>query len=228
MRVVLGFVIFLLIPFFGFSDSKNNQSNFNYEAWKTTVSRAEAVLLAGRASEKSLEILRDELGDWRSNFKSLISINSDRISLVQAQLDALPAPSDDGEEDPLKGRRNELKTLLNDMKIPGLRANDAFIQADTLISEIDLLLRTRQTDALLTSDESPLRPSIWAQSIAQLSGAFFSPFTELRSTEITDAQKITLKKQAVSIVALLLGTVISWMVGLKITNSIETFKHTMV
>ena len=54
MRVVLGFVIFLLIPFFGFSNSKNNQSNFNYEAWKTTVSRAEAVLLAGRASEKIL------------------------------------------------------------------------------------------------------------------------------------------------------------------------------
>ena len=193
MRVVLGFVIFLLIPFFGFSDSKNNQSNFNYEAWKTIVSRAEAVLLAGRASEKSLEILRDEIGDWRSNFKSLISINSDRISLVQSQLNALPAPPDDGVEDPLKGRRNELKTLLNDMKMPGLRANDAFIQADTLISEIDLLLRTRQTDALLTSDESPLRPSIWAQSIAQLSGAFFAPFTELRSTEITDAQKIILK-----------------------------------
>ena len=228
MRLVLGFFIFLLIPFFGFSDSKSNQSDFNYEAWETTVSRAEAVLLAGRASEKSLEILRDEIDDWRSKFKSSIGINSDRISLVQSQLNALPTPPDDGTEDPLQGRRNELKTLLNDLKMPGLRANDVFIQADTLISEIDLLLGARQTDALLTSDESPLRPSIWAQSIAQLSGAFFAPFTELISTEISDAQKITLKKQAVSIVALILGAVISWIVSLKITNSIETFKHTMV
>ena len=169
MRVVLGIVILLLIPLIGFSDIKSNQSDFNYEAWETIVSRAEAVLSAGRASEKSLEILRDEISDWRSRFKSLISINSDRISLVQTQLNALPAPPDEGVEDPLKARRSELKTLLNELKIPGLRANDAFIQADILISEIDLLLRARQTDALLTSDESPLRPSIWAKSIAQLS-----------------------------------------------------------
>jgi len=225
MRLVLGFIIFFLTPMFGFSDIKTNQSNYNYEIWETTVSRAEAVLLAGRASEKSLEILRDEIGKLRSQFKSSISINSDRISLVQTQLNALPAPPDDGTEDPLKERRNELKTLLNDLKMPGLKANDAFIQADTLISEIDLLLRARQTDALLTSVESPLRPSIWAGSIAQLSGAFFAPFTELRSTVISDAQKITLKKQAVSILALFLGAAICWLVSLKITNSLETFRN---
>ena len=225
MQRVLGFLIFLLIPFFGFSDIKNNQSDYNYEAWETTVSRAEAVLLAGRASEKSLEILRDEISDWRSRFKSSISINSDRISLVQTQLNALPASPEDGTEDPLKERRNELKILLNDLKIPGLQANDAFIQADTLISEIDLLLRVRQTDALLTSVESPLRPSIWMQSIPQLYEAIFAPFYEISSMEISDAQKITLKKQAVSIVALIFGAVISWFVGLKITNSIETFKN---
>ena len=225
MRVVLGFVIFLLIPFFVFSDSKNNQSEFSYQAWETTVSRAEAVLLAGRASEQSLEILRQEIAERRSQFKGLISINSDRISLVQTQLNALPAPPDDGSVDTLKSRRNDLKTLLNALKMPGLKANDAFIQADTLISEIDLLLRVRQTDALLTSVESPLRPSIWMQSIPQLYEAIFAPFYEISSMEISDAQKITLKKQAVSIVALIFGAVISWFVGLKITNSIETFKN---
>ena len=225
MRVVLGFVVFLLIPFFVFSDSKNNQSEFSYEAWETTVSRAEAVLLAGRASEQSLEILRQEIAERRSQFKGLISINSDRISLVQTQLNALPAPPDDGSVDTLKSRRNDLKTLLNALKMPGLRANDAFIQADTLISEIDLLLRVRQTDALLTSVESPLRPSIWMQSIPQLYEAIFAPFYEISSMEISDAQKITLKKQAVSIVALIFGAVISWFVSLKITNSIETFKN---
>ena len=225
MRVVLGFVVFLLIPFFVFSDSKNNQSELSYEAWETTVSRAEAVLLAGRASEQSLEILRQEIAERRSQFKGLISINSDRISLVQTQLNALPAPPDDGSVDTLKSRRNDLKTLLNALKMPGLKANDAFIQADTLISEIDLLLRVRQTDALLTSVESPLRPSIWMQSIPQLYEAIFAPFFEISSMEISDAQKITLKKQAVSIVALIFGAVISWFVSLKITNSIETFKN---
>ncbi len=225
MRVVLGFVILLLIPLIGFSDIKSNQSDYNYEAWETTVSRAEAVLLAGRASEKSLEILRDEISGWRSRFKSSISINSDRISLVKTQLNALPASPDDGTEDPLKERRNELKTLLNDLKMPGLRANDAFIQADTLIGELDLLLRARQTDALLTSVESPLRPSIWAQSVAQLAGAFFAPFTELSSTEVSDAQKTNFKIEAVNIIALAFGAAVFWFVGLKVTNSVDSFAN---
>ena len=97
-------------------------------------------------------------------------------------------PPDDGSVDTLKSRRNDLKTLLNALKMPGLKANDAFIQADTLISEIDLLLRVRQTDALLTSVESPLRPSIWMQSIPQLSKPFCT-FFEISSMEFQMLRK---------------------------------------
>ena len=64
-------------------------------------------------------------------FKTSIGINSDRISLIQTQFNALPPAPDDGSEDPLRVRRNELKDLLNELKTPGLRANDAFVQADT-------------------------------------------------------------------------------------------------
>ena len=160
MRFILVFILLTLTPHFCFSSSEVVQGDFAYENWESTVSRAESVLLAGRASEKSLEILRDEIRNWRSVFKTSTGINSDRISLIQTQFNALPPAPDDGSEDPLNVRRNELKNLINELKTPGLRANDAFIQADTLISEIDLLLRSRQTDALLKSVESPLRPSI--------------------------------------------------------------------
>jgi len=220
MRVLLFFICLTLAPHFGFSTPEAGQSELVYKTWENTVSRAESVLIAGRASEKSLEILRDEINNWRSSFKSKTGLNSDRISLIQTQFNALPSAPDDGSNDPLKIRRDELKTLLNELKVPGLRANDAFIQADTLISEIDLLLRARQTDALLTNVESPLRPSIWAQGASQSFNALFAPINEFRLVEISDAQKTNFRMQAVSIFALVFGALISWVVGLKLTNSI--------
>ena len=220
MRFILVFILLTLTPHFSFSNSEVAQSDLSYENWESTVSRAESVLLAGRASEKSLEILRDEIRNWRSIFKTSTGINSDRISLIQTQFNALPLAPDDGSEDPLKVRRNELKDLLNELKTPGLRANDAFIQADTLISEIDLLLRARQTDALLTSVESPLRPSIWSQAVSESFNALFAPIREFRLIEISDAQKTNFKTQAVNTFALVFGAVASWFVGLKLTGSV--------
>ncbi len=225
MRFILVFILLTLTPHSSFSNSEVAQSDLSYENWESTVSRAESVLLAGRASEKSLEILRDEIRNWRSIFKTSSDINSDRISLIQTQFNALPLAPDDGSEDPLKVRRNELKDLLNELKTPGLRANDAFIQADTLISELDSLLRARQTDALLTSVESPLRPSIWTQAVSESFNALFAPIREFRLIEISDAQKTNFKTQAVNIFALVFGAVASWFVGLKLTNSVESITN---
>ena len=220
MRLILVLILISFLPHLGLSNSEESQNDLNYQNWGSTANRAESVLTAGRASEKSLEILRDEIGNWRSNFKAAINLNADRISLIQTQFDALPPAPDDGSDDPLEARRSELKEILTELKMPGLRANDAFIQADTLISEIDLLLRIRQTDALLTSVESPLRPSIWAQAVRQSFNSLLAPINELRLIEISDAQKINFKMQAVSIFALVFGALASWFVGLKLPNSI--------
>ena len=221
MRLILVLILISFLPHMGLSNSEGSQNDLNYQNWGSTANRAESVLTAGRASEKSLEILRDEIGNWRSNFKAAINLNADRISLIQTQFDALPPAPDDGSDDPLEARRSELKEILTELKMPGLRANDAFIQADTLISEIDLLLRIRQTDALLTSVESPLRPSIWAQAVRQSFNSLLAPINELRLIEISDAQKTNFKMQAVSIFALVFGALASWFVGLKLPNSID-------
>ena len=221
MRLIFVLILISFLPPMVLSNSEGSQNDLNYQNWGSTANRAESVLTAGRASEKSLEILRDEIGNWRSNFKAAINLNADRISLIQTQFDALPPAPDDGSDDPLEARRSELKEILTELKMPGLRANDAFIQADTLISEIDLLLRIRQTDALLTSVESPLRPSIWAQAVKQSFNSLLAPINELRLIEISDAQKTNFKMQAVSIFALVFGALASWFVGLKLPNSID-------
>ena len=75
MRFILVFVLFIFAPHFGFSNSEISQSDVAYENWESTVTRAESVLLAGRASEKSLEILRDEIRNWRSVFKTSIGMS---------------------------------------------------------------------------------------------------------------------------------------------------------
>ena len=108
--------------------------------------------------------------------------------------------------------------------MPGLKANDAFIQADTLINEIDLLLRARQTDALLTSVESPLRPSIWAQAVSQNFNALFAPISEFSSIEISDAQKTNFKKQSVSIFSLVFGAKTYIFSEIFLISSISFFK----
>ena len=105
MRVLLFFICLTLVPHFGFSTPEAGQSELVYKSWENTVSRAGSVLKAGRASEKSLEILRDEINNWRSSFKSKTGLNSDRISLIQTQFNALPSAPDDGSNDPLKIRR---------------------------------------------------------------------------------------------------------------------------
>ena len=111
MRFILVFILLTLTPHFCFSSSEAVQSDFAYENWESTVSRAESVLLAGRASEKSLEILRDEIRNWRSVFKTSTGINSDRISLIQTQFNALPPAPDDGSEDPLNVRSGNRAAL---------------------------------------------------------------------------------------------------------------------
>ncbi len=101
MRFILVFILLTLTPYFAFANSKVDQSDLAYENWESTVTRAESVLSAGRASEKSLEILRNEVRNWRSVFKTSTGINSDRIYLIQTQFNALPPVPDDGSEDPL-------------------------------------------------------------------------------------------------------------------------------
>ena len=57
MRFILVFILLTLTPYFAFANSEVDQSDLAYENWESTVTRAESVLSAGRASEKSLEIL---------------------------------------------------------------------------------------------------------------------------------------------------------------------------
>ena len=142
----------------------------DYQAWERVAKQAEDVLDADRASSLALEQLRDRLSDWRAEFAEAQNANSGRISILQAQIEALgPAPAEgESEAEELAARRTELNNQLSRLLVPVRAAEEAYIRADGLIGELDAVLRERQAEALLDIGPSPLYPVNWVDPLEQL------------------------------------------------------------
>jgi len=146
------------------------QERPDYDAWQNLADRAEDAVAAGRASNAALEDLRAELADWRNRFLAAQSINTTRIRTLRDQISALgPAPAE-GESEPqeIADRRTELNRQLSELQAPGLRAVEAYSQADGLIQEIDNIIRERQAEELLELGPSPLNPVHWDNTLGAL------------------------------------------------------------
>lgn len=139
----------------------------DYARWDATAGRAEEAIQAGRASTVALEELRTQIADWRTRFQTAQSVNATRIATLREQIDALGAEPKEGETEApeIADRRAELNSQLKIAQAPGLRAEEAYRQADGLIREIDRLVRERQADALLALGSSPLNPRLWAPTL---------------------------------------------------------------
>ena len=135
----------------------------DYAKWESLAKRAEEVIAADRASSDALEVLRENLAEWRSAFVSRQSVNSSRIDTLNDQLRALGTPPSEGvsESEEIAARRAELEASLAEARTPVLRAEEAYRRADGLVGEVDGLVRARQTNRTLKLDPSPLNPANW-------------------------------------------------------------------
>ena len=135
----------------------------DYSAWEKIAKRAEGSLESGRASTDAFEVLREDLAAWRSAFITRQSANSTRIDTLRGQIAALGAAPAEGEteSEEIALRRSELSQLLAQAQVPVFRAEEAFTRAEGLVSEIDLLIRERQTDQTLELVPSPINPANW-------------------------------------------------------------------
>lgn len=134
----------------------------DYESWERTAQRAEEVVAAARASSEALEVLRNDVADWRAEFLAAQSTNATRIETVRGQIIALgPVPEAGDEDAELAARRTALDEQLARLRAPVIRAEEAFSRADGLINEIDAIIRARQTETLLEYGPSPLNPANW-------------------------------------------------------------------
>ncbi|QUJ77985.1 DUF3772 domain-containing protein [Sulfitobacter albidus] len=85
-----------------------------------------------------------------------------------------PAPPEEatnGQQNEIAAQRADLEEQLATLTAPVRVADAAYSRADGLIGEIDRVLRTRQTEALLEVVESPLNPVHWPTALGALSAA---------------------------------------------------------
>lgn len=83
-------------------------------------------------------------------------------------------PADDAanaQTDELTLQREALEEQLATLTAPNRVAEAAYTRADGLITEIDRILRSRQTEALLEAVETPLNPVHWPVALNSLSSA---------------------------------------------------------
>lgn len=144
--------------------------SLDYESWEKDATRAEEVLEAGRASNDALEILREAIVAWRSQFLAAQSANDSRIATIRDQIAALgPAPAEgETEAAEIAKRRAELNDQLARLQAPGLAAVEAHSRADGIIREIDAVIRARQADEILRLYPTPLDPSNWPAAFTVL------------------------------------------------------------
>ncbi|MEM0949019.1 MAG: DUF3772 domain-containing protein [Pseudomonadota bacterium] len=138
---------------------------YGLEAWGPLADGVELLVDNPDTPTARLEGLREELVGWRTFLLNAQDVNARRVSTIQAQLQGLgPAPdagAGEAEPDAIANRRLVLTQELSEAQAPGLQAAESFREADGLISEIDSLIRARQTEALLEVGPSPIFPRNW-------------------------------------------------------------------
>ncbi|WP_170412591.1 DUF3772 domain-containing protein [Ruegeria atlantica] len=181
----------------------DRQSEY-YQGWVKTADRAETVIEDNRASNASLENLRAEINDYRDDFNRARGANTERIQTLENQLKALgAAPEGDATEpEDIATLRKHLNEQLNSLRVPQIISEEAFSRANGLISEIDKLLRDRQTKELLERGPSPLNPTHWRPAWVDVNEAAQALFNEARRNLKTDVVHERLRSRGLGILAL--------------------------
>lgn len=145
----------------------------NYGNWATVATFAEEAVEANRASNTALEELRNEIVRWREQFSDAQSANSNAISTIRAQLNALgPAPEDGTESADIAAEREDLNQKLSQLLAPVQRAELGYSRSNSIIESIDGIIRERQAEELLDFGPSPVNPANWTAGLTGLYAAF--------------------------------------------------------
>ncbi len=177
-----------------------------YQAWLKTAERAELVIDKNRASSASLEVLRQKIAENREEFAKARDNNADRIVTLTSQLSALgPAPGEGVVEDgDIAALRSSLNDQLNALRVPRVVSEEAHNRANGLISEIDRIIRKRQTKALLQRGPSPLNPEHWPQAMREVSAAITAIWNETLLQVHNDTTRENLQNKLPVILGLIL------------------------
>ena len=155
----------------------------DYDAWDIVAERAEAAVEAGRASDQALANLREEVVGWRESFQDQLTANQSRLNTISEQIEALGPVPEEGEVEAqeIAARRAALNEQERRLSTPRLTAEEAFSRANGVITEIDLIIRSRQTDKLLNAGPWPINPVLWPDALDDLQGTVQATSAGVRS-----------------------------------------------
>jgi len=136
----------------------------DYDQWGKVAERVEALSTNPQTTDADLNKSRETIVEWRDRLQAGQNVNAERITTLRNQIEALgPAPAEGETEDgDVAARRAELNEQLSTAQAPRLAATEAASRANSIISQIDEIIRQRQALALAQQTPSPLLPASWA------------------------------------------------------------------
>lgn len=136
----------------------------NYDTWNQVAERAESLTANPQATNEELARTRARIVDWRDRLQEGQNANGDRVATLRNQIEALgPAPAEGATEDEeVANRRTELNQQLSTAQAPRIAATEATSRANSIIGQIDEIVRQRQALELAKQTPSPVLPASWA------------------------------------------------------------------
>lgn len=182
----------------------------DYTVWDRVALRAEGAVEAGRASDQALNNLREEVVGWRGSFQAQLSANQARLSTIRGQIESLgPAPEEGATEaQEIAERRAALSEQERRLSTPRRTAEEAFSRADGIISEIDDIIRARQTDKLLNAGPWPINPVHWPDAFDDLKDTFRATNSGVRNAFQTPTRLQTTRDNLPLIIGLTIAALI--------------------
>ncbi|PIE14634.1 MAG: mechanosensitive ion channel protein MscS [Rhodobacterales bacterium] len=191
------------------SQSDQENSAQQLEKWEKTARRAEEAIASQRASDAAFQVLRRELVIWREKFLADQNINKNAIKTLQDQITALgEKPEGEPEDSEIAAKRKMLDQQMAVLVAPVKTAEVAHSRASGLIRSIDEIIRSRQTDALLKLDTSPINPAHWGGALAALGHSFDNLRKETAKSWANPVSQVALKNNLPVILALLLAALV--------------------
>lgn len=140
------------------------------DGWQTAVEHAESLVRDPDTTTATLESIRERLVQQRSAALELQSTFEAEVRAIQERLDALGPPAEDAMPEPveLAERRRRINAQLDVARVPAAEAREAARATETLISEIDQIVRSRFAAQLRERGPIPVNPVHWAPALVEL------------------------------------------------------------
>lgn len=145
--------------------------NVDLAAWKDFATAVEADVESDDRTASELSETRSELVIWRDLFFDGLDVNEARLATLAKQIAAIAPAEGEVLADPvLQNRMSDLLADKERLSRPYILANEGYVHATGLISEVDAQIRNREALRLATRNPSPANPANWGDAKLAIGG----------------------------------------------------------